>query len=297
MANKKSFYDISAWGDNFHPGSSFQLSHAIRYQSDKAAEFLKPLTAKDKKELEQQKKESEAKEKSLYTAMGKLAKEWDEQASQTLLLTRAIEYLETLEVKHTGNEWKKSKDGALEISNLVYKMRFKIEQSETGEIRLEWCMGYNVPEQPKSHWYNYNRYDNPWGADIYIVRPEKRTYTTMAAAQKFIQTRFDEYLPLFSVLSPPVPFERQKMFSVNGYLLPGYTVAPPERTEPDEDRINALLDCLEDGESDAEPPQETLQAPPQEQAPIPEKPLAPPKPVRRNTKKATHKKAKSGLVR
>ena len=47
-----------------------------------------------------------------------------EQAAQTMLLDRAIEYVKTPEVKHTSNEWKRQKDGVWEISNRVYIMRY-----------------------------------------------------------------------------------------------------------------------------------------------------------------------------
>ena len=44
---------------------------------------------------------------------------------------------------------------------------------------------------------------------------------------------------------------------VNGHLLPGYTLAPPERTK--EEAVNDLLDCLEDG--DVAPPMPEPEAP------------------------------------
>lgn len=295
MEKNKSFYHTSDYGI-LHPGSSIHVQHSVSFASDMAAPFIQPLVLQEKKELEKQRKASAEKEQEIKTAIEKLAKDWEKQASQTLLLVRTIEYLDTKEVKHTSNQWKQDKEGTWEISNQVYKMWFKISDiPEKGEVALKWSIMYNYPDQPASKHYTYNRYGNPWGADIYIVKPEKRSYATVAAAQKFIQARFDENSLLFSELSPPIPIERREMFSVNGYLLPGYTIAAPERAEPDLKAVDALLDYLEDGDGEAAPlstppPVPAGKSPPSLQKPSAhppggrlKRPLPKAKPKRKNT--------------
>ena len=54
-------------------------------------------------------------------------------------MTKAIEYLKTPVVEHTGNEWKQRKDGSWEISNLVYKMTFSIVK-----FRDEWKLSLSL---------------------------------------------------------------------------------------------------------------------------------------------------------
>ena len=76
--------------------------------------------------------------------MKKAITAWDQHGAQTLLLQKAIEYLRTPEVTHTGNEWKRRKDGSWEISNLVYKMTFRIVRCGN-EWKLTWELSYTAP--------------------------------------------------------------------------------------------------------------------------------------------------------
>lgn len=300
MKQKDSFFETSGWG-HLDPGSNLRIDKAVRFISSKASKSLEPLIKKSKKELEREKKESEGKEKKLFSDIQKLGEEWAEQASQTMLLTRAIEYLETRAVAHTKNQWKESEDGSWEISNRVYKMCFKIYKNpEKSEVCLEWSLGYNIPEQPSSHYYTPNHFRNPWGVKIYIVKPEKRSYASVESAQKFIQARFDEYLPLFSEPSPLIPQECKEMFSVNGCLLPYYGVALSEQINPKD--IDSLLDCLEDHDAiiQAAPVSSTCakesttpNLSPKALEPIPQPALFKPKSVRKNVKKASHKKKRT----
>ena len=275
MASNKLFYSISDYW-SLVPGLTLHIQRTIHYAADKAENAIRPLVFQEKKELEAQKAASAKKEADIKKSVEKLMKDWEQQAGQTLLLVRAIEYLDTEEVKHTGNQWKQDKEGTWVISNRVYKMKFKISDVPgKNEVNLRWSLEYNWPKQPASKRYEYNRYNNPWGASIYIVKPENRKYTTVSAAQKFIQARYDENYALFSELSPPVPLERREMFSVNGFLLPGYTVAPPERAGPDLKSVESLLDFLD--EDDTAPPPQAAPVDPGPQSPAkPQKLTAPP---------------------
>ena len=49
------------------------------------------------------------------------------------------------------------------------------------------------------------------------------------------------------------------MFSINGCLAPGYTLAPPDKEEPDKQAVDDLLACLDD--SDTTVPSKNTESP------------------------------------
>ena len=55
-----------------------------------------------------------------------------------------------------------------------------------------------------------------------------------AAMDKYLQGRIKAYTHLFTEISPPVPKEHIRRFTVNGHLLPGYTV------ESEQDKMSVL---------------------------------------------------------
>ena len=141
-----------------------------------------------------------------------------------------------------------------EISNRTYKMRYQITYAKGTDIYLvSWGIIYNAPKQPNSKYANY------WGDSIYVARQDKKKYPSMEAAQNYIQGRFDLYSHLFRELSPPIPNECKRMFSINGCLAPGYTLAPPDKEEPDKQAVDDLLACLDD--SDTAAPSEIQKSP------------------------------------
>ncbi|MCI9654620.1 MAG: hypothetical protein HFF45_01195 [Lawsonibacter sp.] len=77
-----------------------------------------------------------------------------------------------------------------------------------------------------------------------MAEQTKKRYDTPEAAQKYIQGRFDLYSHLFTELRPPIPDGFQRAFTINGCLLPEYTVSPPKRASSKD--IDDLLDFLED---------------------------------------------------
>lgn len=199
---------------------------------------------------------------------------WEERASQTLLLDRALEYVLTREVSHTSNKWTHTKDGPWEISNRVYKMWYEVTKDyiTPGAWRVTWNLEYNVPLQPECGLYTMQF----TGDTIQIAGQSNKKYDSMEAAQNYIQGRFDLYASLFVELSPPVPHKEERMFSVNGHLLPGYTLEPAREAV-----VSDLLDFLEDGDAAATaPPKE----PPVEKPPEQPKPKAPAKQKQSSTK-------------
>lgn len=94
---------------------------------------------------------------------------------------------------------------------------------------------------------------NYWGDSIYVARQDKKKYPSMEAAQHYIQGRFDLYCHLFREISPPVPNECRRMFSINGYLAAGTRLAPPDKEEPNKKAVDDLLACLDDADAAVSP--------------------------------------------
>lgn len=279
------FFNVNDWGDTLTTGGTLKIVHTLWFSDYNASPFMALLTDKPATELQEMLKSSEDAEKSIFDKLKAAVSEWETQAAQTLLLEKVLEYVRTPEVSHTSNEWKQLENGAWEISNRVYQMRYQftpVPQSKA--VRVTWGIVYNTPQQPGNP-----RYANSWGDSRFIARQDKKLYDDAEAAQRYIQGRFNLYAHLFTELSPPVPNDCKRMFTVNGHLLPGYTLAPPERTK--EETVNDLLDCLEDG--DVAPPIPEPEKPP---APAQKAAASPARPVRPAAKKKSGPK-KSGPVR
>lgn len=297
---KETFYRSYHRADKMEPGISLELSRRLEFNAWRAdLSKLPELVKLSPGELTAKRKDSSEAEEKIFEKIQTAVQEWEEQAAQTLVLDRAIEYVYTPEVSHTSNEWKSAKDGSWEISNQTYIMRFKMWEDalKPGSFLVSWAIGVNCPKRPQTEKYYYS-------GDTILAQQNKKRYESHDATQRYVQGRFDVYAHLFTELRPPIPDGYQRIFTINGCLLPGYTVAPPDKAEPDEDRVNALLDCLEDEPGEPKPPQEATQpaspqaSPTPEMAP-PEKAAVPPppKPARRDTKKASRKKAKPALTR
>lgn len=269
MAKKKLFYEVNSYG-SLREGIEIMLNRRIHYYGEHA-DFTPFLTVPHK-ELDQRLKASMTEEKKVLDELHKALEAWDEHGAQTLLLRKAMEYLKTEPVKHTANEWKQAKDGTWEISNLVYKMTFKVVK-RGDEWKLSWELQYTAPGyNPNAYHPSYEKVPKPR-----IEYEGSKKYKTMAGAQKYVQGKFDQYARCFETLSPPVPEAVKDLFFVNGQLLQGYTIgkdAPaievtPERVTPDKDAVEALLAFLEDGDAGL-PPADAEQPPaPARQSPRP----------------------------
>ena len=106
MSDKDSFYYLNAYQDGLTPGQQVTIQHRISFNDWRAGPHIAPLVGLAGEEIMRRKEASIALEKDLYAQLKKLAEAWDEQAAQTMLLERALEYVHTPEVTHTSNEWK-----------------------------------------------------------------------------------------------------------------------------------------------------------------------------------------------
>lgn len=274
MKQKKApFYEPGYCQSQLSPGSWIAVRRELRYIGANAD--FKPFLTVPIKELEQRLKDSTAEEKKIHNEVEKAIKAWDVHGTQTLLLQKAIEYLKTPPVKHTGNEWTQQTDGTWEISNLVYKMTFKIVPFGE-EWKLSWELEYTAPGPSYQPSYYYGV-----GPRKRIEHESSKKYKTMAGAQKYVQSKFDQYVSCFETLSPPIPEAAKPLFCVNGQLLQGYTVAQKEpEVSPEkakEETVAELLEFLEDDEVSDTPPEQAAPPPAvQGKPPIKESPPAPP---------------------
>ena len=241
---EKTFYEISSSGTMLREGSNLDIQRSLVYRGDRA-DFTSFLDVPIK-ELETQLKASKAEEQKIYGQLKEAAKAWDEHGAQTLLLEKAIEYLKVPEVKHTANEWKQQEDGSWEISNLVYKMTFSIVKFGD-EWKLSWELSYTAPGLSMGYW-EYTRSPRQR-----IEYEGSKKYKTLEGAQKYIQSKFDQYANHFETISPRIPKEAKPLFSVNGQLLQGYAVM--RQTKKEDITLDDLMAQL-DASFPTEAPQE-----------------------------------------
>jgi|GluameStandDraft_1065615.scaffolds.fasta_scaffold02262_9 hypothetical protein len=237
---KETFYHHFHSPDKLEPGISLSLERNLEYNAwNVELSPLSELVKLSPKELEDKRKASAKLEQGIFGEIQAALQEWEQQAAQTMILDRALEYVHTPGVSHTSNEWVQHKDGTWEISNQTYIMTFKIweDTGKPGTFLVSWELGVNRPKRPKTEKHYYSGSPS-------IAEQTKKRYDTSEAAQKYIQGRFDLYSHLFTELRPPIPDGFQRAFTINGCLLPEYTVSPPKRASSKD--IDDLLDFLED---------------------------------------------------
>ena len=66
-----------------------------------------------------------------------------------------------------------------------------------------------------------------------IAGQNQKRYTDKAAALKYLDGRKKAYAHLFTEISPQIPKQYERHFTVHGALLPGYTVEGRESVKTD----------------------------------------------------------------
>lgn len=239
------------------PGREIEVATRI-YQSnqDRTAELVK-LTLP---ELIAQEKVSVEQERAIFSKFSAIEAEWLKQAGETVAIRNAKQYLMVRPVEHTSNQWKKGQYDLYEMSNMVYKMSYRVyerthydrasQKSVTDAWELTWSIYYNTVRNP-----------DHTGSGFKIAGQDRKRFTDRAEMDKYLQGRIKAYAHLFTEISPPIPEDQKGRFCVNGILLPGYTVKAPERTP--QEVASDLLDFLEDGDmGEPEPPKPQVRAEP-----------------------------------
>jgi len=224
---------------SLNPGRELSI-HRYLYYSETAFDIseLVKLSPEKLKEMEQ---DSIDKEKAIYAKLGEVENEWVQQAQQTDKARKALQYLQTKAAPHTANVWKKGEYDWHEISNMVYKMTWRVYEN----TRYDHTVKKSVPVSWELSWYLvFNTPQNPdySGAGRQIAGQERKRFTDKAVMEKYLQGRIKAYAHFFTEISPPIPVEAERRFSVNGVLLPGYIVEVPEQTPKEvADELLALL--------------------------------------------------------
>lgn len=218
MSDKSKFYDSYSHMDSIRHGDELRLQHSIHFRAERAD--LAPFVAAGLEQLVKLRDASIAAEESLFEELKVSMLQWEGQGAITMIVKKAIEYLETPQKSHTSNEWKhvSSYDEREEISNRVYKMSVGIDEITTYNRQTErlepsaWYVSWDV------------RTNNPGRYSTKIAGQEKKKFTDKEAALKYIEGRKKAYAHLFTEISPPIPWQHAAQFEVNGLLLPSYTV-------------------------------------------------------------------------
>lgn len=221
MGDHEKLYNANNHG-NVQPGSELKYSSTIHFND--TVDFLRPFAKESLETLAAWMEKSVSAEKAIYGELQAVAEKWRQQATATLVLQKAVEYLKTSQVKHTGNIWQETAYGnGDEISNMVYKMYIHVYE----DTKYDRALKKSVPVAWYVSWrVSLNVLPERDGKTI--ASQNKKRFTNKAAAEKYLEGRKTFYEHLFYKISPPVPQEYARYFRVNGLLLPGYMVEGQE---------------------------------------------------------------------
>ena len=162
-------YRVHRSGD-LSEGYKLQVEHTVSCENTD----ISALIAQGAETVQAMRQDSIEGEKKAYDIVVAAAKQWEQQAAATQRLDRALAYLRTPEVKHTGNCWQpfsNNKDW-MEISNRVYKMFCQIREQTTYNREAK----QDVP----TAWYvTWDLYINSprKGYNIHLAGQDKKRYT------------------------------------------------------------------------------------------------------------------------
>lgn len=223
------------------PGVELEISGHIYHGENKTG--VAALVALSMEELKQLEKDSMEKEDEIFQAMCALLPSWTAQAGATVSIREAMAYLKTLPAEHTSNRWITGEYGVHEISNMVYKMTWRVhertrwnrttQRSDVEAWELSWQLYFNTVQNPDST-----------RSGRQIAGQQGKVFKSKADMDKYLQGRIAAYAHLFTEISPPIPKGEEGRFSVNGVLLPGYSV---------EVTVDDLLDCLDEMDAPTPP--------------------------------------------
>ena len=217
-------YHAYRYGDHLTPGSELKIEHSVDCENVD----ISTLITMGIDSLEAMRQGSIDGEQKAYEIVVAAAKQWEQQAAATQTINRALEYLRTPEIEHTGNQWKDTDNWRADqkISNRVYQMTCSIwedtkyDRETKQSVPIAWYVTWEVRiHSPKQ------------GYGAKIAGQNQKRYTDKNAAIKYLDGRKKAYSHLFTEISPPIPKEYEHHFMVHGTLLPGYTVEGLEQAK------------------------------------------------------------------
>lgn len=196
--------------DNLEHGSNLKIDHTVYFDGDPD---ISDLTSKSIEKIQAMRDKSVSREDAAYEKIRQAVKQWEKEAAITRKYDRAIEYLKISETEHTSNEWVKGYSSLdyTSRSNRVYKMSYRIYErsswrTDSKKYEVTWFIYTNSPKD------NGNTQ----------IAGQERTFNTKAEAEKYLNGRIKAYEHLFSEITPPVPDNLIRNFSLYGQILPGY---------------------------------------------------------------------------
>ena len=237
---KTGYYSVNDF-DFLEEGEKLRLEHDLRFQpNDK---ILLPLVNASYYDLIELRNIAVTGEQKLLDQLKELAEVWEQKASLTMLIDRALSYKRVPQVEHTSNQWQQSHYRDTEIiSNMVYKMSVSLHEdnhydNDTGQFVSDawivtWGVSLNTPDE-----YRTKK----------IAGQDRKRFSDKDAALKYIDGRKKAYAHLFTEISPPIPERYADRFSKNGLLLPGYVVEGKPVLRTDVKAVD-LLNALSDGD-------------------------------------------------
>lgn len=217
----KDYYDAYDF-DTIEEGHKLKMEHTLYFNRENAD--LTPFVNSSMEDLQKLREACAASEQVAFENVKIATLLWEQRASLTMLVDRAIEYCKTPEVQHTSNKWQRDNRSDHDIiSNKVYRMYFsvyedyKYDRQTQERIPTAWYVSWSLGLNTTS----YQR-------GLRIAGQDRKRYTDKDAAIKYIEGRKKAYAHLFTEISPPIPQEYAEHFKVNGVLLPGYTIEGQE---------------------------------------------------------------------
>ena len=190
-------YHAYRYGDYLTPGSELKIEHSVVCENVDISTLITMGTDS----LEAMRQGSIDGEQKAYEIVVAAAKQWEQQAAATQTINRALEYLRTPEIEHTGNQWKDTDNWRADqkISNRVYQMTCSIwedtkyDRETKQSIPVAWYVTWEVRiHSPKQ------------GYGAKIAGQNQKRYTDKNAAIKYLDGRKKAYSHLFTEISPPI---------------------------------------------------------------------------------------------
>ena len=246
-----------------HITPGWEIEMSAHYYPDKKADRVAELIQLPREELTTMEEASVAQEKAIFSKFSEIEAEWRKQAAETIAIRKAREYLRALPVEHTSNQWKVNQFGWNVLSNMVYKMSYRVSENKTPDgtlinCTLSWDIHYNTLQHPTPDYtgdgwkiagQSDKRFATKEELERYLqgrIKAYAHLFTEVSPPipeelERYLQGRIKAYAHLFTEVSPPIPKGEERRFSVNGILLPGYTVEASL-----EERVEEMLSFLED---------------------------------------------------
>ena len=205
-------YHAYRYGDHLTPGSELKIEHSVVCENVDISTLITMGTDS----LEAMRQGSIDGEQKAYEIVVAAAKQWEQQAAATQTINRALEYLRTPEIEHTGNQWKDTDNWRADqkISNRVYQMTCSIwedtkyDRETKQSVPIAWYVTWEVRiHSPKQ------------GYGAKIAGQNQKRYTDKNAAIKYLDGRKKAYSHLFTEISPPIPKGYEHHFMVHGTFV------------------------------------------------------------------------------